>query len=365
MSLEEKQKTESKEKDKALNLVLGQIERNFGRGSIMRLGDASRMKVETISTGALTLDLALGGGYPKGRVVEVYGPESSGKTTLTLHAIAEVQKNGGVAAFVDAEHALDPVYAASLGVDVENLLVSQPDTGEMALEIVDQLIRSSAVDLVVVDSVAALTPRAEIEGEMGDHVIGSQARLMSQAMRKITGNIGKSGCTVIFLNQLRLKIGVTYGNPETTTGGNALKFYASVRLDIRRIQTLKRGTEEYGIRAKVKVAKNKVAPPFRIAEFDILFGKGISTTGCLLDLAEETNIIIRRGAWYSYEGENIGQGRDNTIIWLDQNLDIRNKVESMVKEKLTEGTEVSSNSMKILNSNPANTIAVNDMKTVA
>ena len=370
MSFDERNKTESteatsKEKDKALNLVLGQIERNFGRGSIMRLGDASRMKVETISTGALTLDLALGGGYPKGRVVEVYGPESSGKTTLTLHAIAEVQKNGGIAAFVDAEHALDPVYAASLGVDVENLLVSQPDTGEMALEIVDQLIRSSAVDLVVVDSVAALTPRAEIEGEMGDHVIGSQARLMSQAMRKITGNIGKSGCTVIFLNQLRLKIGVTYGNPETTTGGNALKFYASVRLDIRRIQTLKRGTEEYGIRAKVKVAKNKVAPPFRIAEFDILFGKGISTTGCLLDLAEETNIIIRRGAWYSYEGENIGQGRDNTIIWLDQNLEIRNKVESIVKNKLTEGTEVSSNSMKALNSNLENPIVANDIKTVA
>ena len=365
MSFEERNKTESKEKDKALNLVLGQIERNFGRGSIMRLGDASKMKVETISTGALTLDLALGGGYPKGRVVEVYGPESSGKTTLTLHAIAEVQKNGGVAAFVDAEHALDPVYAASLGVDIENLLVSQPDTGEMALEIVDQLIRSSAVDLVVVDSVAALTPRAEIEGEMGDHVIGSQARLMSQAMRKITGNIGKSGCTVIFLNQLRLKIGVTYGNPETTTGGNALKFYASIRLDIRRIQTLKRGTEEYGIRAKVKVAKNKVAPPFRIAEFDILFGKGISTTGCLLDLAEETNIIIRRGAWYSYEGENIGQGRDNTIIWLDQNLEIRNKVESIVKDKLTEGTEVSSNSMKALNSNTGNTIIPNDVKSVA
>ncbi len=369
MSLEERKKTESKdivskEKDKALNLVLGQIERNFGRGSIMRLGDASRMKVETISTGALTLDLALGGGYPKGRVVEVYGPESSGKTTLTLHAIAEVQKNGGVAAFVDAEHALDPVYAASLGVDVENLLVSQPDTGEMALEIVDQLIRSSAVDLVVVDSVAALTPRAEIEGEMGDHVIGSQARLMSQAMRKITGNIGKSGCTVIFLNQLRLKIGVTYGNPETTTGGNALKFYASVRLDIRRIQTLKRGTEEYGIRAKVKVAKNKVAPPFRIAEFDILFGKGISTTGCLLDLAEETNIIIRRGAWYSYEGENIGQGRDNTIIWLDQNIEIRGKIESIIKNKLTEGTEVSSNSMRALNSN-TKTLSANEIKTVA
>ena len=356
---------QSKEKDKALSLVLGQIERNFGKGSIMRLGDASRMRVETISTGALTLDLALGGGYPKGRVVEVYGPESSGKTTLTLHAIAEVQKNGGVAAFVDAEHALDPVYAASLGVDVENLLVSQPDTGEMALEIVDQLIRSTAVDLVVVDSVAALTPRSEIEGEMGDHVVGSQARLMSQAMRKITGNIGKSGCTVIFLNQLRLKIGVTYGNPETTTGGNALKFYASVRLDIRRIQTLKRGTEEYGIRAKVKVAKNKVAPPFRIAEFDILFGQGISTTGCLLDLAEETNIVIRRGAWYSYEGENIGQGRDNTIIWLDQNPEIRKTIESLVKQKLTEGTEVSSNSMKQLNPRETNISASNNIKDVA
>ena len=355
----------SKEKDKALTLVLGQIERNFGKGSIMRLGDASRMRVETISTGALTLDLALGGGYPKGRVVEVYGPESSGKTTLTLHAIAEVQKNGGIAAFVDAEHALDPVYAASLGVDVENLLVSQPDTGEMALEIVDQLIRSAAVDLVVVDSVAALTPRSEIEGEMGDHVVGSQARLMSQAMRKITGNIGKSGCTVIFLNQLRLKIGITYGNPETTTGGNALKFYSSVRLDIRRIQTLKRGTEEYGIRAKVKVAKNKVAPPFRIAEFDILFGKGISTTGCLLDLAEETNIVIRRGAWYSYEGENIGQGRDNTIIWLDQNPQIKETIENFVKQKLTEGTEVSSNSMKQLKANQDKTTIADDIKNVA
>ena len=338
----------SGEKEKALNLVVGQIERNFGKGSIMRLGDASKMRVETISTGALTLDLALGGGYPKGRVIEVYGPESSGKTTLTLHAIAEIQRNGGVAAFVDAEHALDPVYAASLGVDVENLLVSQPDTGEMALEIVDQLIRSAAVDLVVVDSVAALTPRSEIEGEMGDHSVGAQARLMSQAMRKITGNIGKSGCTVIFLNQLRLKIGITYGNPETTTGGNALKFYASVRLDIRRIQTLKRGTEEYGIRAKVKVAKNKVAPPFRIAEFDILFGKGISTLGCLLDLADETNVVTRKGAWYSYEGDNIGQGRDNTISWLEQNPEAKEKIEKLVKAKLTEGSEVSANSMRPL-----------------
>ncbi len=343
-----KMDAKSGEKEKALNLVVGQIERNFGKGSIMRLGDASKMRVETISTGALTLDLALGGGYPKGRVIEVYGPESSGKTTLTLHAIAEIQRNGGVAAFVDAEHALDPVYAASLGVDIENLLVSQPDTGEMALEIVDQLIRSAAVDLVVVDSVAALTPRSEIEGEMGDHSVGAQARLMSQAMRKITGNIGKSGCTVIFLNQLRLKIGITYGNPETTTGGNALKFYASVRLDIRRIQTLKRGTEEYGIRAKVKVAKNKVAPPFRIAEFDILFGKGISTLGCLLDLADETNIVTRKGAWYSYEGDNIGQGRDNTISWLETNPEAKEIIEKLVKEKLTEGSEVSANSMRPL-----------------
>ena len=327
------------ERDKALGLVLNQIERNFGKGSIMRLGDASRMRIETTPTGALTLDLALGGGYPKGRVVEVYGPESSGKTTLTLHAIAEVQRRGGVAAFVDAEHALDPVYAAALGVDIENLLVSQPDTGEMALEIVDQLVRSAAVDIVVVDSVAALTPRAEIEGEMGDLAVGSQARLMSQAMRKITGNIGKSGCTVIFLNQLRQKIGVTYGNPETTTGGNALKFYASVRLDIRRIQTLKRGTEEYGIRAKVKVAKNKVAPPFRIAEFDILFGRGISTLGCLLDLAEENGVVVRKGAWYSYEGDNIGQGRDNTIVWLEQNPEHKERIEVQVRQKLSETSD--------------------------
>jgi len=336
------------ERDKALGLVLTQIERNFGKGSIMRLGDASRMRVETFPTGALTLDLALGGGYPKGRVVEVYGPESSGKTTLTLHAIAEVQRRGGVAAFVDAEHALDPVYAAALGVDIANLLVSQPDTGEMALEIVDQLVRSAAVDIVVVDSVAALTPRAEIEGEMGDLAVGSQARLMSQAMRKITGNIGKSGCTVIFLNQLRQKIGVTYGNPETTTGGNALKFYASVRLDIRRIQTLKRGTEEYGIRAKVKVAKNKVAPPFRIAEFDILFGRGISTVGCVLDLAEETGVVTRKGAWYSYEGDNIGQGRDNTIAWLEQNPGPKDTIEAQTRRRLAEGQEVSANSMKPL-----------------
>jgi recombination protein RecA len=328
-----------KEREKALNLVLTQIERNYGKGSIMRLGDAARMRVETIPTGALTLDIALGGGLPKGRIVEIYGPESSGKTTLTLHAIAEVQKQGGIAAFVDAEHALDPVYAAAIGVDIDNLLVSQPDTGEMALEIVDQLVRSAAVDVIVIDSVAALTPRAEIEGEMGDAQVGLQARLMSQAMRKITGNIGKSGCTVIFLNQLRQKIGVTYGSPETTTGGQALKFYASVRLDIRRIQTLKKGTEEYGTRAKVKVAKNKVAPPFRIAEFDIIFGKGISSLGCLIDMAEETGVVTRKGAWYSYNGDNIGQGRDNTITFLAENPATAQEIEQQVRAKLDLGNQ--------------------------
>ncbi|MGD1928148.1 MAG: recombinase RecA [Leptolyngbyaceae cyanobacterium] len=329
--------TGNPDKDKALSMVLNQIERNFGKGSIMKLGDASRMKVATVSTGALTLDMALGGGLPKGRVIEIYGPESSGKTTLALHALAEVQKQGGTAAFVDAEHALDPIYARALGVNIDELFVSQPDTGEAALEIVDQLVRSSAIDLVVVDSVAALVPRAEIEGEMGDAHVGLQARLMSQALRKITGNIGKSGCTVIFLNQLRLKIGVVYGNPETTTGGNALKFYASVRLDIRRIQTLKKGTEEYGIRAKVKVAKNKVAPPFRIAEFDIIFGQGISTLGCIVDLAEKHDIIIRKGAWYSYNGENISQGRDNAIKLLDEKPELAQEIEAKVKQKLEIG----------------------------
>lgn len=339
-----KTSNETSEKEKALNLVLAQIDRSFGKGTIMRLGDASRMKVETIPSGALTLDLALGGGLPKGRVIEIYGPESSGKTTLALHAIAEVQKAGGIAAFVDAEHALDPAYSAVLGVDIENLLVSQPDTGEAALEIVDQLVRSTAIDIVVVDSVAALVPRAEIEGEMGDAHVGLQARLMSQALRKITGNIGKTGCSVIFLNQLRQKIGVSYGNPETTTGGNALKFYASVRLDIRRIQTLKKGTEEFGIRAKVKVAKNKIAPPFRIAEFDIIFGKGISTMGCVVDLAEETGVITRRGAWYSYNGENIAQGRDNAIKYFDENPNVAKEVEQLVRQKLEMGAVVSANS---------------------
>jgi recombination protein RecA len=333
------------EKQKALNLVLTQIERSFGKGAIVRLGDATRMRVETIPSGALTLDIALGGGLPKGRVIEIYGPESSGKTTLALHAIAEVQKSGGIAAFVDAEHALDPNYASVLGVDIANLLVSQPDTGEMALEIVDQLVRSVAVDIVVIDSVAALVPRAEIEGDMGDSHMGLQARLMSQALRKITGNIGKSGCTVIFLNQLRQKIGISYGNPETTTGGNALKFYASVRLDIRRIQSLKKGTDEYGNRVKVKVAKNKIAPPFRIAEFDIIFGKGISTTGCIVDLAEETGIITKKGSWYSYNGDNIGQGRDTTIKYTDDNPEFRAKIEQLVRQKLASGAVVSANSV--------------------
>lgn len=340
--------TDTTGKQKALTLVLNQIERSFGKGAIMRLGDATRMRVETISSGALTLDLALGGGLPKGRVIEIYGPESSGKTTLALHALAEVQRNGGVAAFVDAEHALDPTYAAALGVDIANLLVSQPDTGESALEIVDQLVRSAAVDIVVIDSVAALVPRAEIEGEMGDVHVGLQARLMSQALRKITGNIGKSGCTVIFLNQLRLKIGVTYGSPETTTGGNALKFYASVRLDIRRIQTLKKGTDEFGNRVKVKVAKNKVAPPFRIAEFDIIFGKGISTLGCIVDLAEETGVIVRKGAWYSYNGENISQGRDNAIKYLEEKPEIAEIVQQQVRQKLEMGAVVSANSVAVV-----------------
>ena len=333
------------DKEKALNLVLKQIERNFGKGAIMRLGDATQMKIETIPSGALTLDVALGGGLPKGRIIEIYGPESSGKTTLALHAIAEIQKAGGVAAFVDAEHALDPTYSAALGVDIENLLVAQPDNGESALEIVDQLVRSAAVDLVVVDSVAALVPRAEIEGEMGDLQVGLQARLMSKALRKIAGNIGKSGSTVIFLNQLRQKIGVSYGNPEVTTGGTALKFYSSVRLDIRRIQTLKKGSEgEYGIRAKVKVAKNKVAPPFRIAEFDIIFGQGISRMGCMLDMAEDCDIVVRKGAWYSYNGDNIGQGRDNTVNYLLENPDVVAEIEQKVREKLEIGSDAANNS---------------------
>jgi recombination protein RecA len=330
------------EKRKALEQVLGQIERNFGKGAIMRLGDAAQIRVETIPSGALTLDLALGGGYPKGRIIEIFGPESSGKTSLALHAIAEVQKQGGTAAFVDAEHALDPAYAAALGVDIQNLLISQPDTGEVALEIVDQLVRSAAVDIVVVDSVAALVPRAELEGEMGDAQLGLQARLMSQALRKIAGSVSKTGSIVLFLNQLRSKIGgVGYGPQETTTGGNALKFYASVRLDIRRVQTLKKGAEEYGIRARVKVVKNKVAPPFRRAEFDIVFGQGISNVGCIIDLAEEMGILKRRGSWYSYKEENIAQGRDNLVLFLKNNAQLLAEVEAAVREKLSAGVPAS------------------------
>ncbi|MEO0355874.1 MAG: recombinase RecA [Cyanobacteria bacterium P01_A01_bin.3] len=338
--------SEDAAKKKALDGVLSQIERNFGKGAIMRLGEAARMEVEKVSAGALTLDLALGGGLPKGRIIEIYGPESSGKTTLALHAVAEVQKQGGTAAVVDAEHALDPVYAAALGVNVDELLVAQPDTGEAGLEIVDQLVRSAAVDIVVIDSVAALVPRAEIEGEMGDAHVGLQARLMSQALRKITGSIAKTGCTVVFLNQLRSKIGgMGYGPQETTTGGNALKFYASVRLDIRRIQTLKKGNEEYGIRARVKVAKNKVAPPFRRAEFDILFGQGISNLGCLIDLAEEAKLIQRKGSWYSYREENIAQGRDNAVAYLAQHEEVKDALEQQLRLELAAGAEVSANSV--------------------
>ncbi|MGC1307105.1 MAG: recombinase RecA [Phormidesmis sp.] len=328
-------KTQNTEKQQALGRVLTHIERNFGQGSIMRLGEAQKMKVEMIPSGALPLDMALGGGLPKGRVIEIYGPESAGKTTLALHAIAAIQAQGGTAAFIDAEHALDPLYAAAIGVDIDSLLVCQPDSGETALEITDQLVRSAAVDMVVIDSVAALTPRAEIEGEMGDSHMGLQARLMSQALRKITGNLGKSGCSVIFLNQLRQKIGVVYGSPEVTTGGNALKFYASVRLDIRRIQTLKRGTEQFGNRVKVKVAKNKIAPPFRIAEFDILFGQGISNLGCVVDLAEQTGTIERKGVWYSYQGINFAQGRDNAVLHLSQTPDFAQQLEQEVRTALS------------------------------
>ena len=316
-------------REKALNLALGTIEKAYGKGSIMRLGDAAaRLKVPVTSSGAISLDLALGvGGYPRGRVVEIYGPESSGKTTLTLHAIAECQKNGGIAAFIDAEHALDPSYARKLGVNVDELLVSQPDHGEQALEIADTLVRSGAVDIIVIDSVAALVPRAEIEGEMGDTHVGLQARLMSQALRKLTANLQKSQATLFFINQIRMKIGVMFGSPETTSGGNALKFYASQRLDIRRIGTIKVGDTAVGNRCRVKVVKNKLAPPFRLCEFDILFGKGISRTGDVLDLGVEAGFINKSGAWYSYGEERVGQGRDNARTFLEEHPDILAAVE--------------------------------------
>ncbi|HSW77532.1 MAG TPA: recombinase RecA [Candidatus Chromulinivoraceae bacterium] len=319
---------------KALGLAMDQITKQFGDGSIMKLGDTHRADVELISSGALSLDLALGGGYPKGRIIEIYGPESSGKTTLTLHAIAEVQRNGGTAAFIDAEHALDPAYAKRLGVDTDNLLVSQPDNGEQALEIAETLVRSSAVDLVVVDSVAALVPQAEIDGDMGDSHMGLQARLMSQALRKLTGIINKSHTTVIFINQIRMKIGVMFGNPETTTGGNALKFYASVRLDIRRTGQIKAGEEIVGNRTKVKVVKNKIAPPFRIAEFDIMYNEGISKTGDVLDLAVLHGIVGKSGAWFDYNDGKIGQGREAAKTYLKEHLDVLNEIDKKVREKV-------------------------------
>ena len=321
---------------KALAAALGQIERQFGKGSVMRLGDSGAAKdVEVISTGSLNLDMALGvGGLPRGRIIEIFGPESSGKTTLTLQVIAECQRGGGTAAFVDAEHALDPQYAAKLGVQVDDLLVSQPDTGEQALEITDLLVRSGAVDVVVVDSVAALTPKAEIEGEMGDTHVGLQARLMSQALRKLTGNIKRSNTTVIFINQIRMKIGVMFGNPETTTGGNALKFYSSVRLDIRRIGAIKRGDEVIGNQTKVKVVKNKVAPPFRIAEFEIIYEKGISREGEIIDLGVKHNLIAKSGAWYSYNGDRIGQGRDNVREYLLANPEVSREIETKLRALL-------------------------------
>ncbi|MEO5343466.1 MAG: recombinase RecA [Gammaproteobacteria bacterium SHHR-1] len=325
---------------KALAAALGQIEKQFGKGSVMRMGDTGRVNVETVSTGSLGLDIALGvGGLPKGRVVEIYGPESSGKTTLTLHAVAEIQKQGGTAAFVDAEHALDPIYAEKLGVNIDELLVSQPDTGEQALEITDMLVRSGAVDMVVVDSVAALTPKAEIEGEMGDSHVGLQARLMSQALRKLTANIKRTNTIVIFINQIRMKIGVMFGSPETTTGGNALKFYASVRLDIRRIGSIKKGDEVTGNETKVKVVKNKVAPPFRQAQFEIMYGEGISKMGELIDLGVQEKIIDKAGAWYSYGKERIGQGKENVRQYLKDNPAMADEIEGKIRAILMPSKE--------------------------
>ena len=325
---------EREEKLKALDAALGQIERQFGKGAVMKLGDPSvQMNVETIPTGSLSLDLALGlGGIPKGRIIEIYGPESSGKTTVTLHMIAEVQKRGGIAGFIDAEHALDPVYAKNIGVDIDNLYISQPDCGEQALEITETMVRSGAVDIIVVDSVAALVPKAEIDGDMGDSHVGLQARLMSQALRKLTAVISKSNCTVVFINQLREKVGIMFGSPETTTGGRALKFYSSVRLDVRRIESLKQGGEVIGNRTRVKVVKNKIAPPFKEAEFDIMFGEGISVVGDILDLAAENSIINKSGAWYAYEGSKIGQGRENAKQYLKDNPEICAEVERRVRE---------------------------------
>lgn len=322
------------EKLKALDAALGQIEKQFGKGAVMKLGDkGAHMQIETTPTGCLSLDMALGlGGVPKGRIIEVYGPESSGKTTVALHMVAEVQKRGGIAGFIDAEHALDPVYAKNIGVDIDNLYISQPDNGEQALEITETMVRSGAVDIIIVDSVAALVPKAEIDGDMGDSHVGLQARLMSQALRKLTAVTSKSNCTVIFINQLREKIGVMFGNPETTTGGRALKFYSSIRLDVRRVETLKQSGEMVGNRTKIKVVKNKIAPPFKEAEFDIMFGEGISKEGDILDLAVNTGVVNKSGAWYAYNGEKIGQGRENAKSYLKQNQAVCQEIEERVRE---------------------------------
>lgn len=322
-------------KMKALEAALAQIEKQYGKGSVMKLGDKSaNMQIETVSTGSLSLDLALGlGGVPKGRIVEIYGPESSGKTTVALHMVAEVQKAGGIAGFIDAEHALDPAYARNIGVDIENLYISQPDNGEQALEITETMVRSGAVDILIVDSVAALVPKAEIDGDMGDSHVGLQARLMSQALRKLTAIISKSNCIVIFINQLREKVGVMFGNPETTTGGRALKFYSSIRMDVRRIETLKQNGEAIGNRTRVRIVKNKVAPPFKEAEFDIMFGEGISRTGDVLDLAASEGVVVKSGAWYAYEGTKIGQGRENAKNYLKENPDVFTEIDKKVRER--------------------------------
>lgn len=333
--MEEKKNDKMLDKKKALELAIAGIEKKSGKGSIMLLGSDAKVNVDVIPTGCLPLDIALGiGGIPRGRIIEIYGPESSGKTTLALHMVAEAQKMGGIAAFVDAEHALDPIYAEKLGVNIAELYVSQPDYGEQALDITEQLVKSGAVDIIVVDSVAALTPKSEIEGDMGDSAVGAHARLMSQAMRKLTGVISKSNAIVVFINQLREKVGVMFGSPETTTGGKALKFYASMRLDVRKIDTLKDGTDFIGTRVKVKVVKNKLAAPFKVVEFDILFGKGISKYGCILDLAVEKDIVKKAGSWFSYKDERIGQGRDRTVEFLKQNTDIADEIEKTIRETL-------------------------------
>lgn len=356
------------DREKALDTAIAQLEKEFGKGTVMKLGDAQKtMNVEAIPTGSLSLDIALGvGGIPKGRIIEIYGPESGGKTTLSLHMVAEVQKRGGIAGFVDAEHALDPVYAKNIGVDIDNLYISQPDSGEQALEIAETMVRSGAVDIVVVDSVAALTPQAEIDGEMGDSHVGLQARLMSQALRKLTSTVNKTKCIVIFINQLREKIGIMFGNPETTTGGRALKFYASIRLDVRRVETLKSNGEQVGNRTKVKVVKNKVAPPFKEAQFDIMFGKGISGSGDILDLAVENDIVEKSGSWFAYGGEKIGQGRDNAKTYLENNPDIMAEIEEKVRGAygLLESPETIPEALPASAAAPVTTQASNEEITV-